>query len=66
MNILVNGETRRVSADMTVSALLRELGLEGQRIAVAVNMEVVPRSGFDGCLLRDRDQVEIVAPVWGG
>jgi sulfur carrier protein len=42
------------------------MGLEGKRIAVEVNGEVVPRSRWGAALLADGDRVEIVGAVGGG
>ncbi len=66
LELLVNGEPRSVSAGCTVEALVRELGLERRRIAVAVNRDVVPRSGYDVQLLAAGDRVEILEAVGGG
>ena len=66
LELLVNGEPRSVSAGCTVEGLVRELGLERRRIAVAVNRDVVPRSGYDVQLLAAGDRVEILEAVGGG
>ena len=66
LELLVNGEPRSVAAGCTVEALVRELGLERRRIAVAVNRDVVPRSGYDVQLLAAGDRVEILEAVGGG
>ncbi len=50
----------------TVRALLRSLELEGKRVAVAVNRDVVPRSHFDSHALAAGDRVEILEAVGGG
>jgi sulfur carrier protein len=62
----VNGEPRSVPAGCTVERLVRELGLERRRIAVAVNRDVVPRSRFDDHTLSMGDRVEILEAVGGG
>lgn len=66
MQILVNGNPRELEADAPVSALIEGLGLVGQRIAVEVNAELVPRSRFEGHALREGDRVEIIHAVGGG
>ena len=57
MKILFNGESRETVEAITVAALLRELNLASQRIAVEVNLEVVPRTQQEAFALRDGDQV---------
>jgi sulfur carrier protein len=67
MNVLVNGEERRVSEGATVASLLEELDIAGRRgVAVAVEAEVVPRSGWPERALADGDHVEIVTAIQGG
>lgn len=66
MNIELNGETRRFPDVGTVADLVRELGLDGQRLAVEVNGEIVPGSGHGARDLADGDRVEIVYAIGGG
>jgi sulfur carrier protein len=49
-----------------MSLLIERLGLTGQRIAVEVNAELVPRSRFEAHALREGDRVEIIHAVGGG
>ncbi len=64
--ISVNGEPRQVPETCTIAGLLTELGFEGQRVAVAVNRDVVPRSEFGARTLAADDRVEILHAVGGG
>lgn len=64
--ILVNGEKRPVHAGQTLAELVGELGLEGRRVAVEVNEEIVPRSRHAEHVLRGGDRVEVVAAIGGG
>jgi sulfur carrier protein len=66
MKILVNDQPREIAADMTLAALLQEMGLQPKFVAVEVNLEVVPRQQHDQCTLRDGDRLEIVTLVGGG
>jgi len=66
MEINVNGEKRRVAAALSVAALLREMGLEGKRLAVERNGEIVPKSGHAATSLAEGDRIEIVVAVGGG
>ena len=60
----VNGETRQAGG--TVAALVRQLGLAGQKIAVEKNGEVVPRNLHRSETIRPGDKLEIVRAVGGG
>ena len=53
-------------ANLNVAQLLEHMGLQGKRIAVERNGEIIPRSRFDQPLLADGDQLEIVVAVGGG
>jgi thiamine biosynthesis protein ThiS len=66
VEILVNGEQRRVARGSTVAALVASLQLEPRRVAVAVNRDVVPRSGYGSRRLEPGDRVEILEAVGGG
>jgi len=66
LSVRVNGALQRVPVAATISDLVRLLGMEGRRIAVAVNREVVARSRFDETRLADGDRVEILEAVGGG
>jgi sulfur carrier protein len=64
--IIVNGEKRSVPAGQTLAELVRELDLEGRRVAVEVNEEIVPRSQYSEHVLNGGDRVEVVAAIGGG
>jgi sulfur carrier protein len=51
---------------LNVARLIEELELEGKRIALERNGEIVPRSQFDEIALADGDALEIVVAVGGG
>ncbi len=65
IGIRVNGEERRVAA-ATVAALLAELGLPAQKVAVERNLEIVPRSLYAETRLAPGDAIEIVHFIGGG
>lgn len=66
MNIIVNGEPRRLDGELTVGRLIDCLDLAGKRFAVEVNEEIVPRSRHAEHRLHDGDRVEIVHAIGGG
>jgi sulfur carrier protein len=49
-----------------VSDLVRDLSLEGKRIAIERNGTIVPRSRHSETVLVDGDKIEVVAAVGGG
>ena len=48
MRVTVNGDARELSDGVTVEQLVRELGLGARRIAVEINLDVVPRAELAG------------------
>lgn len=67
MQIVLNGQPRELEADgASVASLVLELGLEGKRIAVERNGEIVPRSRYALTALEVGDRLEIVGAVGGG
>ena len=66
MQILVNGVAREVPEQMTVWALLTELGWAERRVAVECNGEIVPRSTYATVTLAAGDRLEIIQAVGGG
>jgi thiazole synthase len=66
MNLTINGEIRSLPELLTVADLLSRLGHHSRRVAVEVNLEVVPQSRHTDHRLADGDRVEIVTLVGGG
>jgi sulfur carrier protein len=64
--IVLNGEPRELGLAVTVSELLRELGLDPRQVAVERNREVVPRAEHLTTVLAEGDQLEVVTFVGGG
>jgi len=65
MNIIINGESQASSAD-TLSALVDQLGMKSDRVAVELNRKIVPRDRWAETRLAEGDQLEIVHFVGGG
>jgi thiazole synthase len=63
--LTVNGEPRRSSAT-TIAALVVELGLKPEKVAVEHNGTIAPRSTLAEAALADGDVLEIVHFVGGG
>ena len=66
MHIVLNGETKTLSAALTVTELLEQMGVAGRRVAVEINQEIVPRSRHAEHRLREDDCVEVVFAIGGG
>jgi thiamine biosynthesis protein ThiS len=66
MKITVNGESRDVPDGITLSDLIESVGTRSERVAVEVNLEVVPRQRYGERQIREGDAIEIVRFVGGG
>jgi sulfur carrier protein len=66
IQVIVNGAARRFEAPLDVRSLLQSLAMEGKKVAVERNGEIVPKSAHAQTLLADGDRLEIVVAVGGG
>lgn len=66
MRLTINGEERSFEAVRDVAGLVEALGLDPRKVAVEVNLEIVPRSIYGQTALEDGDRVEIVHFIGGG
>ena len=66
MQIQLNGETRHIESEATITTLLEAEDLAQRRVAVEVNGEIVPRGRHAEHRLHHGDKVEIVHALGGG
>lgn len=66
MNIILNGEQREIPDASTAAGLVDLLDLGERRIAMEVNLEIVPRGDYAGHRLQEGDRVEVVHAIGGG
>lgn len=66
MQIQLNGEPFELPDAQSVADLLARLELGGRRVAVELNLDIVPRSQRASTALKDGDRVEIVHAIGGG
>jgi sulfur carrier protein len=66
MRVTINGTPRDLSDGIDVAGLVGALTSHRRGVAVAVNGEVVPRTGWAGAALRDGDRVEVLTAAQGG
>ncbi|AYC31119.1 sulfur carrier protein ThiS [Pseudomonas cavernae] len=66
MRIQLNGEAFELPAGETLVDLLVRLELTGKRVAVELNLDIVPRSQHASTVLGEGDRVEVVHAIGGG
>jgi thiamine biosynthesis protein ThiS len=66
VTLQINGESRNFADGLTLAALIAQLGSKPDRVAVELNLEIVPRDKWQETMLRNGDRLEIVHFVGGG
>ncbi len=66
IEIRLNGTLKPLPQGTTAAQLLATLDLQGRRLAVEINGEILPRSRFEDYCFNPGDCVEIVHAVGGG
>ena len=66
MKLWVNGEERAVEAVADIAGLVAALGLDGRKVAIERNLEIVPRSTYALTPVAEGDRIEIVHFIGGG
>jgi len=66
MTIIVNGETKEYSEELTLLEMMKNLGIVDKVMAAAVNMNIVKQDVWDTHTLNDGDKVELLDFVGGG
>lgn len=66
IEILVNGETKRVPQGLSVEGLLSVLGISANRVGVERNRQLVRKAEHAATPVQAGDRFEIVSFVGGG
>jgi sulfur carrier protein len=66
LRVELNGEPKELTEGTTLLALIEQLSLAPERVAVELNRDVVRRADWPATRLSDGDRVEIVHFVGGG
>jgi thiamine biosynthesis protein ThiS len=66
IEIVVNGQARRVPQGLNVASLLAFLEIEASRVAVELNREIVRKAAWESTGIEEGARVEVVWFVGGG
>ncbi|MBK7992718.1 MAG: sulfur carrier protein ThiS [Blastocatellia bacterium] len=66
MQIVLNGEKKEISENISLKQLIDRLELKQERVALELNKTVARRKDWAEIMLKDGDQLEIVHFVGGG
>ena len=66
LEIVVNGETRRIPAELTLDQVLLHLGVNPEQVAVEKDRAIVRKNDWSSTLIQGGSSLEIVQFVGGG
>ena len=66
IQVSVNNESSSFDEGCTVDQLLHLAGFVSDEVAVAINMEFVPRSQFAQTVVQANDEIDVLTAVQGG
>ncbi len=68
MTLQINGDEKTFNAPtpFTLAALVEQLGMKSDRVAIELNRDIVPRDRWPETQLNEGDRLEIVHFVGGG
>lgn len=66
MQVYINDEAHTLENAITLAALAEQLKLDTRKVAMEVNLTIIPRSQYAQTLLSEGDKVEIVQFIGGG
>jgi len=66
MKLRINGQEQELPARLTVLELLEHMQIDPDGVAIAVNLQVVPRGEHATRVLVPGERVELVRAVGGG
>ncbi|MCB1975816.1 MAG: sulfur carrier protein ThiS [Nitrosomonas sp.] len=66
IQLTINGEVKQLHQSINIEQFIDQNNLQGKRIAIERNGEIVPRSQYAEQYLTDGDQLEVVVAVGGG
>lgn len=65
MNVYINGQLQQTQAQF-LAELVEELGLQGKRIAVEIDEQLIPKGQHATTVLKEHIVIEIIQAVGGG
>lgn len=66
IGVYLNGESQKIPAGLNLAGLIEWMKFPLDRVAVELNLEIVPRSRWDATTVRAGDRLEVVHFVGGG
>ena len=66
MKLVLNGEPKEFSTNLSIQQLLDQLAIPAGRVACEVNLKIIKRALYPETVLQEGDEVEIIQAIGGG
>lgn len=66
MTVTINGKRREIPDGLNVTGLLEHIGMPAERVAIELNLDILPRARWIETKIQPDDSFEIVHFVGGG
>ncbi len=66
IEIIINGKSISVTEPISLQQLIKQLEINKGKFAVDINGQIIPKSEYQNCDIREHDNIEIVVAVGGG
>ena len=66
IQIYINGKKKNINSNCNLIDILKEYSLINKLVAVEINQEVIPKSGYKTITINKNDKIEILELIGGG
>ena len=66
MKLIINGENKEFTDNLTLSDIIKNLQVENKVMAAAVNMNIVKKQDWNSFITKENDSIELLNFVGGG
>lgn len=66
IGIIVNGEKKSVKKECNIKEMVEILGYEHNSFAVAINGTFISLKEYEKTMIKEKDTIDILAPMVGG
>tara|TARA_B100001989_G_scaffold612_1_gene471 strand:+ start:7595 stop:7810 length:216 start_codon:yes stop_codon:yes gene_type:complete len=66
IQVFINGKKKEFYDNNNIISLLNFLEIDGNGIAIEINLIVIPKSQYKNTIIKNNDKIEIVQFIGGG
>ena len=66
IQVFINGKKKEFYDNNNIISLLNLLEIDGNGIAIEINLIVIPKSQYKNTIIKNNDKIEIVQFIGGG